>query len=269
MIGYLDDFIAVHGCYGWAFDPMHPEMAVSVYLFDDERRLGVVKADQYREDLKQAGIGDGCHGFVANLDSMPTLANIREGSKIRACFDQDGRFELSNCPFIITTAIYEIWSLRLLHRQRPAEPVGTYALNNAVVIPTRWANEECKQFYWPANLMGGIYTGEGRLDSRASLTRGYGLIQYAPRTLQQPPIYYIDQTCIYGGGLHNHFGHFLTESLARARHLAEYNDIPILYTHADPDIRAATNLPVVIKDVFRILDIRLERIHIVQDVTAK
>jgi hypothetical protein len=268
MIGYLDDFIALQGCYGWAFDPESREEAVSVYLFDDRQKLGVVKADQYREDVKLAGIGNGYHGFVATLDSMPSLARIREGSKIRACFDQEGRLELSNCPFIITPALYEIWSLRVLHRQRPAEPAGTYTLNNAVVIPTRWANEECQKFYWPALLMGGIYTGQGRLDPRASLARGYGLIQHAPWTLQDPPVSHIDQTCIYGGVLHDHFGHFLTESLARSSHFQEFRDAPIIYTHADHTLHDPWDLPTFVKDVFEVLEVPLERIHIIQDITT-
>jgi SAM-dependent methyltransferase len=48
---------------GWAWDEFDPAATVSVDIFDGDSLLATVPADRLREDLQQAGIGDGRHGF--------------------------------------------------------------------------------------------------------------------------------------------------------------------------------------------------------------
>ncbi len=48
---------------GWAFDPDNPGRIVAVEIFDRERRIGETLASQFREDLLEARMGDGCHAF--------------------------------------------------------------------------------------------------------------------------------------------------------------------------------------------------------------
>jgi GT2 family glycosyltransferase/glycosyltransferase involved in cell wall biosynthesis len=55
---YLNDCIS-----GWAFDPSKPEEHISVEVLHNTRRLCVIKADKFREDLQSSGFGDGKHGF--------------------------------------------------------------------------------------------------------------------------------------------------------------------------------------------------------------
>jgi ELWxxDGT repeat protein len=48
---------------GWAQNPDYPEAPVCLDIYADGRMIGQVLANAYREDLEQAGIGSGRHGF--------------------------------------------------------------------------------------------------------------------------------------------------------------------------------------------------------------
>lgn len=56
------------GVAGWAFDPVRPERRPSVVVRLDGREVGRVAADLFRDDLLEAGIGDGRHGFALDFD---------------------------------------------------------------------------------------------------------------------------------------------------------------------------------------------------------
>jgi hypothetical protein len=53
--------------YGWAFSKEDPRAIVDVTVYVDNRFIARIHADQFREDLKQRGIGDGCHAFSLPL----------------------------------------------------------------------------------------------------------------------------------------------------------------------------------------------------------
>jgi hypothetical protein len=59
---------------GWAWDSRHPNIAVSVELFDESGYLGSALADEFRSDLKSAGKGDGRHAF-----RLPTPEALKDG----------------------------------------------------------------------------------------------------------------------------------------------------------------------------------------------
>ena len=60
--GFIDR-ITPHVLEGWAQNVDHPEAPVCLDIFAGDRLIGQILADCYREDLKQAGIGSGHHGF--------------------------------------------------------------------------------------------------------------------------------------------------------------------------------------------------------------
>ena len=64
--GFLD---RIDGLYvvGWAWDPEKPEERLKVVVYVDGEPVAEGVADQYREDLERAGIGDGRHGFRIKL----------------------------------------------------------------------------------------------------------------------------------------------------------------------------------------------------------
>lgn len=48
---------------GWAWDKSRPDDTLNVAVYDGNTLLAVIPAYQFRDDLIQAGIGDGRHGF--------------------------------------------------------------------------------------------------------------------------------------------------------------------------------------------------------------
>lgn len=60
--------ISEHEASGWACDLSQPESRLEVEILAGDVRLGHGVAEDYREDLASAGIGDGCHGFRITLD---------------------------------------------------------------------------------------------------------------------------------------------------------------------------------------------------------
>jgi hypothetical protein len=53
---------------GWVWDPERPDTRVELSVFDGEREVAKVVANQYRADLREAGIGDGRHAFNVPLE---------------------------------------------------------------------------------------------------------------------------------------------------------------------------------------------------------
>jgi SAM-dependent methyltransferase len=59
---------------GWAFDAARPTEAVMVEILLDNMPVGKMKANLYREDLKERGVGNGFHAFKFNRDTKLTTS---------------------------------------------------------------------------------------------------------------------------------------------------------------------------------------------------
>jgi O-antigen biosynthesis protein len=60
--GYVD--VVNDGCIaGWAQNPEYPEAPVCLDIFIGDRLIGQILANRFRDDLAQAGLGSGRHGF--------------------------------------------------------------------------------------------------------------------------------------------------------------------------------------------------------------
>ena len=75
------DLVGQSGISGWAQNVDHPEAPVCLDIFADGKWIGQTLANCYRKDLKQAGLGTGCHGFEftppAGLAFAPTAVAVR------------------------------------------------------------------------------------------------------------------------------------------------------------------------------------------------
>ena len=71
-IGYVEALRAFQ-VRGWAFAREAPERRLEVELRVGESLVGAAIADQPRDDLRDAGIGDGAHGFVINVNILLPL----------------------------------------------------------------------------------------------------------------------------------------------------------------------------------------------------
>ncbi|HWB82808.1 MAG TPA: class I SAM-dependent methyltransferase [Bryobacteraceae bacterium] len=83
---------------GWSWNPDDAGEAVYVELFDGDVFLAAIRADTFRKDLLDAGIGDGRHAFEfciprSRLDGM----THRVSARARSC-PADGFFELTGSP---------------------------------------------------------------------------------------------------------------------------------------------------------------------------
>lgn len=64
--GYIDA-ITNNRIYGWAWDAQNPDARITIHLQANGKIVGMLEADQPREDLIASGIGDGCHAFEAEI----------------------------------------------------------------------------------------------------------------------------------------------------------------------------------------------------------
>src|SRR5205823_7589397 len=82
---------------GWIWNPALPEERIVVDLVDGDIRLARVAANQYRSDLRQAGIGDGSHAFTFPLGTA-LLPQARHILRLRLA---DTGAELPGSPVVI------------------------------------------------------------------------------------------------------------------------------------------------------------------------
>jgi hypothetical protein len=59
-------------CSGWAQDMENPETPVCLDILADGARVARLLANFYWADLREAGLGSGCHAFRAALPAGPT-----------------------------------------------------------------------------------------------------------------------------------------------------------------------------------------------------
>jgi len=67
LSGHLDRVSRDGWVSGWCWYPDRPGAHVDLAVLVDEERVGSIRADGFRPDLQQAGIGDGTHGFAFAL----------------------------------------------------------------------------------------------------------------------------------------------------------------------------------------------------------
>jgi Spherulation-specific family 4 len=56
---------------GWAWDSNQPSTPINVDIYDFNNRIATVQANQFRQDLLNAGIGNGRHGFTYTFPTNP------------------------------------------------------------------------------------------------------------------------------------------------------------------------------------------------------
>jgi hypothetical protein len=62
LLGFHDG-ADCNAIFGWAWDSNHPNATISVDIYSDNVLVMTVAADQFRQDLLDAGIGNGFHAF--------------------------------------------------------------------------------------------------------------------------------------------------------------------------------------------------------------
>ena len=83
--GFVDR-VTPHLVEGWAQNADLPEVPVCLDILARGTLVGQVLANRYREDLKHAGLGSGCHSFAFRLP--PELASARNVIEVRRSLDE-------------------------------------------------------------------------------------------------------------------------------------------------------------------------------------
>jgi glycosyltransferase involved in cell wall biosynthesis len=91
------DLVNLRQAAGWAQEDTQPDVPVSLLVIDNDKLLGRILANRYREDLENAGIGTGRHGFEFQFPkSLPPY----EKHVIKICRETDGK-ELPQSPVVL------------------------------------------------------------------------------------------------------------------------------------------------------------------------
>jgi hypothetical protein len=85
VVGYIDGPDAKWRVVGWA-QPLPPgPRRLDVHLLENDTELAVARAERFRGDLLEAGIGDGTYGFV-----LPLPARLFDGLRHKFSIHADG-----------------------------------------------------------------------------------------------------------------------------------------------------------------------------------
>ncbi len=145
LLGY-QDAASCDGVEGWAWSPTQPNAAFEVEIYDGSTLLGIAKADRFRGDLLQAGIGNGYHSFRFNFgstlgDGSPHSIGVRiagtaialaGGPKLITCNRFEGFYDNLTCG----SAAGWAWN-----RSQPAAVVNVDVVEAGAVIATVPANQ--------------------------------------------------------------------------------------------------------------------------------
>ena len=94
--GYFDGGDCT-GTTGWAWDPGHPDAPIVLDIWTGDTRLGTVRADWFRWDLRAAGKGNGQHAFRF---LFPNQAELRTGQLVTVTF-ADTQRPISGSPRMV------------------------------------------------------------------------------------------------------------------------------------------------------------------------
>ena len=99
--------------HGWAWQADAPERRLEVAVFIDDAFCTVARASEFRQDLRDAGIGDGRHGFSVHL---PPRYLSGERHMVHVVIAHDG-IPLANSPLVVAGSALRLRP-RLLDMER-------------------------------------------------------------------------------------------------------------------------------------------------------
>ncbi|MGE0126741.1 MAG: glycosyltransferase family 39 protein [Blastocatellales bacterium] len=95
--GFLD-IVNCETVQGWAWDANQPNCPINVDIYDGDKLLGTTRANLLRDDLAQAGIGNGKHAFKYYISaSVEMRLRDEQSHSIRAAI-AGSNFTLGNSP---------------------------------------------------------------------------------------------------------------------------------------------------------------------------
>lgn len=113
-IGYVDE-ITESSVHGWICDSNNFDLSLEVEIYADGVKIGETSANNYRPDLRDAGLGNGNHGFnfsfPVRIESQKITVNVKnydyEVSKSGALLEKEAPTENSPPPTTIQTTLVD------------------------------------------------------------------------------------------------------------------------------------------------------------------
>jgi hypothetical protein len=135
---------------GWAWNKSNSAAPVRVEILDDDILMATVKADLFREDLKQAGLGDGRHQFRLAIpdslkDGKPHLMRARIAGTTNELRNSPKTFPSTqaiqpNQPAVFEGFLEHVSATEVIgwavDRSRPGEPVEVEILDGDKPLAT-------------------------------------------------------------------------------------------------------------------------------------
>jgi hypothetical protein len=153
-VGFVDA-IAGETIYGWAWDRRKPSERLTIHVRVGDEEIGVVTADQEREDLRDGKVGDGKHAFVfrlpagreSDIDRVEIMAETPEGTMVRLAMPVSSDGPAANVAGNVHDLLGRlVHSHRLLHRNLQSGLAGLKETTApANVEQLRSVQEELKQ----------------------------------------------------------------------------------------------------------------------------
>jgi GT2 family glycosyltransferase/glycosyltransferase involved in cell wall biosynthesis len=86
--------------YGWVYDAERPDESLFINIYAGEQLIWAGLADGHREDLKLAGLGNGCHEFLVDLDI--SLLSVNHAYPITMSLQDDSAVPVNTFDLILT-----------------------------------------------------------------------------------------------------------------------------------------------------------------------
>jgi sulfatase maturation enzyme AslB (radical SAM superfamily) len=119
--------------HGWAWDPSHPDVRVTVDVFEGPNLVASAPADLFRPDLRDYGIGDGAHAFIVALPP-----GFLEKDQLHLSFRcREPGFELEKSPFRSSLTV-DPSNVQALREQK-----GWWSVRTLFIEPISACNADC------------------------------------------------------------------------------------------------------------------------------
>ncbi|WP_128544307.1 hypothetical protein [Larkinella soli] len=177
--GNFEGFLTTVNCQemrGWVWDRNRPNTPLTVEFFAENTSIGTTEAKNFRQDLKEAGKGNGEHGYI-----FPTPEAAKTGSELRISAKVQGTdYILKGSPIKLTCPVSNT-----VVNQPPVGPTtgplsATVGVDFTTTLPTFTDPEGQPLTYALTGLPGGLqFTAASRTISGSPTTEGTFLLSYS------------------------------------------------------------------------------------------
>jgi len=162
---YIGNLDGVEGFYvsGWAYNKKNPNERVEVVVLVDGKPVAEGKADLFRQDLLDARIGDGKHGFVIKLPkdvvtNEEQILSVKFKKMAKDLGSSPKKVKFEKFRGEIKDLNYNALEGFVINLSDPNKAVRVFLLENKKILAESWSNPSDKGrfiIYLPKEIMDG------------------------------------------------------------------------------------------------------------------